>query len=120
MRELCVPAYASDLAARQGILRTVRQTDPVKNQSKLLPQVRKGDQLAAMTCKEFANKYNIPYHIAYAATYKVKPVSSMMRDRDYVEEELKTAVEKLLEYRIKKNTAILEEQKKALMSLRKA
>ena len=70
-----------------------------------------------MTCKEFANKYDIPYHIAYAATYKVKPVSSMIRDRDYPEKELLNAVRKMLEQRIRKNRTILDEQVNALNRL---
>lgn len=70
-----------------------------------------------MTCKEFADKYNIPYHIAYAATYKVKPVSSMIRDRDYPEDDMREAVIRMLEQRIIKNKAILEEQRKALSGL---
>ena len=70
-----------------------------------------------MTCKEFATKYNIPYHIAYAATYMVKPVSSMLRDRDYPEDAMLDAVRKMLQQRIKKNKAILEEQVNALNRL---
>ena len=73
-----------------------------------------------MTCKEFSIKYNIPYHIAYAATYKVKPVSSMLRDRDYPEDALLDAVRKMLQQRIKKNKAILDEQVNALNRLPKS
>lgn len=41
-----------------------------------------------MTIKGFADKYNIPYHTAYQASYGVKPVSTMMKDREYPEKEL--------------------------------
>jgi len=43
-----------------------------------------------MTIKEFAAKYTIPYHLAYKASFRVHPVASMARDRDFDEKELHT------------------------------
>ena len=41
-----------------------------------------------MTIKEFAVKYTIPYHVAYKASFRVKPIATMQRDRDYDEDAL--------------------------------
>ena len=41
-----------------------------------------------MTIKEFAAKYAIPYHLAYKASFRVHPVASMARDRDFDEKDL--------------------------------
>ena len=41
-----------------------------------------------MTIKEFSQKYEIPYYIAYNATVGLKPVASILRDKDFVEAEL--------------------------------
>lgn len=70
-----------------------------------------------MTIKEFSNKYKVPYHLAYAASYKVKPVWTMTRDRDYDEKELYKAVHFLLEERVKKTSATLAIQQQALDNL---
>jgi len=41
-----------------------------------------------MTIKEFAEKHKVPYYLAYKASYKVHPVATFRRDREYVEEDL--------------------------------
>ena len=41
-----------------------------------------------MTIKEFSRKYNIPYYLAYKASYNFTPVSTYRRDREYSEEEM--------------------------------
>ena len=56
-----------------------------------------------MTIKEFANKYRVPYHVAYNASYKIKPYASMERDKDFSEKELFEETKKMLESRLKKH-----------------
>ena len=70
-----------------------------------------------MTIKEFANKYGIPYHIAYEATYRVKTISTMRRDREYPEDELFNAASDLIEARINKHTKLVSQANKAFISL---
>lgn len=41
-----------------------------------------------MTIKEFADKYQIPYNIAYKASYVVRPMSAFRCDKEYDEQEL--------------------------------
>lgn len=70
-----------------------------------------------MTIKEFANKYGIPYHIAYNATYHVKPISNLVRDRDYLEEDLFTATSKDIEARINRLQGKLSQANRDYISL---
>ena len=71
-----------------------------------------------MTIREFIQKYQIPYHVAYEATYKVKPVSTMIRDRDYQEDELYKAVVEMLAERIDRHKRIIHEQRTFLNNMR--
>ena len=41
-----------------------------------------------MTIKEFSDKYQIPYNIAFKASYVVKPAATFRCDREYDEKEL--------------------------------
>lgn len=41
-----------------------------------------------MTIKEFSDKYQIPYNIAYKASYVVKPFETMKSDKEYNEQSL--------------------------------
>ena len=41
-----------------------------------------------MTIKEFAYKYTLPYHLVYKASFTIQPVATLIRDRDYREEDL--------------------------------
>ena len=45
-----------------------------------------------MTLKGYAQKYKVPYHIVYESSYKVQPISTWIRDRDYPENELSEAM----------------------------
>lgn len=72
-----------------------------------------------MTLREFAEKYDVPYNVAYNATYKVKSYSSMMHDKEYPEDELlKESIrrtEEIIEYHrsnLEKNTQILAKLKR--------
>lgn len=49
-----------------------------------------------MTIKEFSEKYEIPYYIAYNATVGLKPVASILRDKDFIEAELFRNVDRML------------------------
>lgn len=53
-----------------------------------------------MTIKEFAKKYDVPYNLVYDATYRVKPESTWMRDRDYPEQALHDEIVSILRKRI--------------------
>ena len=70
-----------------------------------------------MTIKEFANKYGIPYHVAYNATYHVKPISNLVRDRDYLEEDLFTATSKDIEARINRLQGKLSQANRDFINL---
>lgn len=41
-----------------------------------------------MTIKEFSDKYQIPYNIAFKASYVVKPAATFRHDKEYNEQEL--------------------------------
>lgn len=70
-----------------------------------------------MTIKEFANKYGIPYHVAYEATYRVKPISTMMRDRDFPEDELFDATSDLIKDRANKHAKLLSQANRMFINL---
>ena len=54
-----------------------------------------------MTLKEFARTYQIPYHTVYEASYKVSPISTDMKDREWPEKELAIETHRLVCERIK-------------------
>lgn len=62
-----------------------------------------------MTIKEFSQKYRIPYHTVYEATYKVKPESTWLHDRDYPEEGLRDELLKIADQRIEKHRRLMEQ-----------
>ena len=66
-----------------------------------------GDQV---TIKEFADKYDLPYHTVWEATYKVKPESTWFRDRDYPENKLKIALIENTKHRIRRYKKKITEQ----------
>lgn len=45
-----------------------------------------------MTLKDFSRKYDIPYGVVYAASYKVQPVCGDVYEREYPEKELRAAL----------------------------
>ena len=53
-----------------------------------------------MTIKEFAAKYCIPYHVAYKASFTVKPIATIFRDRDFKEDELYRETRKYIRRRL--------------------
>lgn len=71
-----------------------------------------------MTIKEFVSKYNVPYSVVWQATCNVKPVSTLMRDRDYPEKELYKAVAGMLVERIERHKKALIEQRTYLNNMR--
>lgn len=62
-----------------------------------------------MTIREFADKYHIPYHIVYEATYKVHAVSTMRRDRDFLEDDLFKAADELIQERVNKHAKLMSQ-----------
>ena len=70
-----------------------------------------------MTLKEFAEKYKVPYHIVYESSYMVQPVGTMQRDRDFPEDDLFDAVDKILNKRMKRHTALLRTAQGAFINL---
>ena len=56
-----------------------------------------------MTIKEFSDKYDVPYYTAYEASYKVSPVGSVKRDKDFPEDQLFEETLKLIHRRYEKH-----------------
>ena len=61
-----------------------------------------------MTLKEFSQKYGVPYHIVYEASYYVKPEQSVRRDRDFDEFKLYYTVKGIVQERINRYTEVLQ------------
>ena len=71
-----------------------------------------------MTIKEFARKYDIPYHIAYNATVGLKPTASIWRDKDFVESELFKRVSDILNDRADRKADELSRIERMLARMR--
>lgn len=54
-----------------------------------------------MTIREIADKYSVPYHIVYEASYKVTPISTELKDRDWPEREMVREIYRIACERIK-------------------
>lgn len=63
-----------------------------------------------MTINEFAQKYDIPYHIVYESSYRVPSHSTFLHDRDFPEEGLRKAILAMADSRIEKHKRVLEQQ----------
>ena len=61
-----------------------------------------------MTLKEFSKQYGIPYHIVYEASYKVQPISTDLRDREWPEHDLLIETHGLVCDRIKFHREMLD------------
>lgn len=75
-----------------------------------------------MTIKEFAEKYGLPYHVAYEATYGVKTVSTRIRDRDFLEKDLFDATISTINYkvmRLQKRIGIQKDYYQRMMVVKK-
>ena len=72
-----------------------------------------------MTIKGFADKYNIPYHIAYEASYNVQPIGTWERDKDYPEDDLFNETKKLISKRIEKHRKLLNQALRSEVNLNK-
>ena len=70
-----------------------------------------------MTIKEFADKYDVPYHIAYEASYKVTPVGTLYRDKDFPEDDLFVETDKLLEIRMRKHANLMRSAQMAYVNM---
>lgn len=70
-----------------------------------------------MKVKDFAEKYGVPYQVAYASTWLMKPDFRMRRDRQYDEQAMKDAVTELLSQRIKRHQSEVERNKKILAKM---
>jgi len=62
-----------------------------------------------MTIKEFSQKYGVPYRIVYESTYLCKPCSSVLRDKEYNEQDLLRAVMSVIDGRMSKQRKVLDE-----------
>ena len=56
-----------------------------------------------MTIKEFSDKYDVPYYLAYEASYKVRPVGTDRRDKDFPEDELFEETKSLIHRRYERH-----------------
>jgi len=70
-----------------------------------------------MKVKDFAEKYGVPYQVAYASTWLMKPDFRMRRDRQYDEQAMKDAVTELLSQRIKRHQSEVEKNQRLLERL---
>lgn len=71
-----------------------------------------------MTLKEFANKYQIPYNVVYEASYKVQPISTVRRDRDFPEKQLFIETRCVIKNKIDRHRDIARKQAEMLDRLR--
>lgn len=71
-----------------------------------------------MTLREFSDKYKIPYHIVYEASYKVPVVSTLRKDREYPERPLYREVENIVNERINRHRDLLKKQEEIMDKLR--
>lgn len=72
-----------------------------------------------MTIKEFAEKYNVPYHLVYESTYKVPSYSTIRKDREYPEDGLFRETERIIEARMNKHKKLYQQARQAFVNLRK-
>lgn len=72
-----------------------------------------------MTIKGFSEKYQVPYYIVYEASYKVQPVGTWVRDRDFPEDRLFEETKKLVGKRIEKHRKQLNIALRAEVNLNK-
>ena len=70
-----------------------------------------------MTIKEFSDKYGIPYHIAYEASYKVQPVGTFIRDKDFPEDLLFAETKRIVQKRAKKHMELMNACLRAEMNM---
>lgn len=70
-----------------------------------------------MTIKEFSDKYDVPYNMAYEASYRVSPVGTMQRDKDFPEDDLFVATDKLLEKRMQYHTKLMRSAQLAYVNM---
>ena len=61
-----------------------------------------------MTLKEFSVKYDVPYHLVYGASYRVQPRATLIREKDYTEESIYTAVKDVLKNRVNYHRYLME------------
>ena len=69
-----------------------------------------------MTVKEFSEKYDLPYNIAYKASYVIHGYGQM-RDRNYDEQELKEETIRFAKSRLKVLKMQYEQYRTALLNL---
>ena len=67
-----------------------------------------------MTIKEIAEKYDMPYHTVYNATYGIDTVQGIIRDKEYPEQEVIRSVRFILKERITKYTNKIAEMQNIL------
>ena len=81
--------------------------------------VRNGRKVGdGMTLKEFAQKYDVSYHIVYEASYKVPSMLTMKKDREYPEKELFAEVKNVLKTKAKRHRELALRQAEMLEHLR--
>ena len=70
-----------------------------------------------MTIKQIAEKYELKYFVVYDATVGVKPVASIWRDKDFIEEEVMRNVKANLEAKIRKAEKTAEAARETLKKI---
>ena len=72
-----------------------------------------------MTIKEFADKYNVPYHLVYESTYKVPSYSTIRKEREYPEDGLFRETERIIEARLEKHGKMYRQALDAFINLQR-
>ena len=70
-----------------------------------------------MTLQEFSDKYHVPYHIVYEASYKVPAISTDIRDRDFPEDELFNETDKLIQERVDRHARLMSKANRIFINL---
>lgn len=70
-----------------------------------------------MTIKQMADKYQIPYNLAYEGTLGVTPRESALYNREYPEEEVIYNVKEILRHRIIKRKKYIEDVSRMLSNI---
>ena len=72
-----------------------------------------------MTIREIAEKYDLKYHIVYEATVGVRPVASIWREKDFIEDEVMRNVKANLKAKIRKAEKTAEAAREVLEEIRR-
>ena len=70
-----------------------------------------------MTLQEFSDKYHVPYHIVYEASYKVPAISTDIRDRDFPEDQLFNETDRIIQERVDRHARLMIKANRIFINL---